>query len=194
MTTAFSNVRQQDIFTHMFGRGRADNIYWNGTTWTGSYGFLPYYYALDPAFKAMVDGYVQPASGNLINSVRIQALSDAVATGNLATVIGAASALDELDRVYLQDRSQSQPLWDQARSSLGTMPFTVLESIVDTPVMGPHQPARASVVRGDSLSAIAERYLNDAERWPEIYRLNHTKIGPDPDRIQAGLELLLPAL
>jgi len=194
VSTAFSNKRQQDIFNHMFGGGKADGIYWDGSAWTKSYAYLPYYYALDPAFKTVVDGYTQPASGNLVNSVRIQALSDALATGSLASVCVAADALDELDRTYLQDRSQSQPFWDQARSSLGFMGLLVLESIVDQPVMGPFQPERVAVVQGDTLSAIAERYLNDMARWPEIYRLNRDVIGPNPNRIRPGQELLLPAM
>jgi LysM domain len=194
VSTAFSNARQQDIFNHMYGGGRPDKIYWNGTAWTKSYAYLPYYYALDPAFKAMVDSYVQPASGNLVNSVRIQALSDAVATGDLLTVLTAADGLDDLDRLYLQNRGQSQPFWDQARAALGFLPMLVLQSVVDQPVVGPFQAETVEVVRGDTLSAIADRYLNDASRWPEIYRLNRAVIGGNPSRIQPGMVLQLPAM
>lgn len=33
-----------------------------------------------------------------------------------------------------------------------------------------------TVVRGDSLWALAARYLNDPYRWPELFRLNETAI------------------
>lgn len=194
VSTAFSNKRQEDIFNHMHGGGRADGVYYRGGAWTKSYAYLPYYYAQDPTFKAMVDAYTQPASGNLINSVRIQALSDAVAGGNLLAIWTAADDLDDLDRVYLQDRTQSQPFWDQASDALGFFALTVLENIVDVPVVGPHQAESVTVVSGDTLSALADRYLGDMARWPEIYRLNRDAIGPNPSRISVGLELRLPKL
>lgn len=193
-TTVFANKRQQDIFNHMYGGGRADGIYYRNNAWTKSYAYLPYYYSLDPAFKAMVDAYTTPASGNLINSVRIQDLSDAIAAGGLAAVWSAADDLDDLDRVYLQDRTQSQPFWDQARSALGIFALTVLENIVDVPVLGPHMPETIDVVAGDTLSAIADRYLGDIQRWPEIYRKNRKVIGANPNRIRAGMELVLPPM
>ncbi len=194
VSTAFSNKRQQDIFNHMYGGGRADGIYWDGSTWTKSYAYLPYYYALDPAFKAMVDAYVQPASGNLLNSIRIQALSDAVAAGSLVDACTAAGALDDLDRKYLQDHGQSAPFWAQVQDKQGFLGTIVIESIVGQPVMGPFQQERVQVVAGDTLSAIADRYLSDASRWPEIYRLNRDVIGPNPNQIRPGQELLLPAM
>lgn len=55
------------------------------------------------------------------------------------------------------------------------------------------------VRRGDSLSRIARRWLGDADRWPEICRLNrhrHQAGGPrltDCDLIQPGWHLRLPA-
>jgi putative chitinase len=62
---------------------------------------------------------------------------------------------------------------------------------------GAFQTAAASggsytVQPGDSLSAIAERELGDASRWPEIYALNRDLIGADPGMIQVGQELRLP--
>jgi len=192
VTTVFANKRQEDIFRHMFGRARADNVYYDGSKWTQSYAYLSHYYALDPAFKAMVDAYDQPVSGNLINSPRIQALSDALASG-----VGwrlALADLEPLDFDYLSDTAQSQPFWDQATAALAPAELQELTDAVDdgTPY-GPYQES-VTVVSGDTLSALADRYLNASSRWREIYAMNRSVIGADPDRIEPGQRLRMPQL
>ena len=195
VTTAFANRRQQDIFKHMFQGGKADGVYLRDGDWTQSYGYLPHYYALDPAFRAMVDAYATPVSGNLINSVRVQALSEALAAGDQAAILDAADELDALDRAYLADRTQSQPLWDQAASSLTASQLAVFESAVaPAPVCLVPSGESVAVVAGDTLSALADRYLGDMARWPEIYRLNRAVVGDDPNRLSVGLTLELPAM
>ncbi len=47
------------------------------------------------------------------------------------------------------------------------------------------------VVRGDSLSMLAARYLGDGDRWPEIFALNRDVVD-DPDEIDIGWRLKLP--
>ena len=47
-----------------------------------------------------------------------------------------------------------------------------------------------TVKRGHSLSKIAERELGDADRWPEIFRLNRDIIS-DPNRIIPGQVLVI---
>jgi nucleoid-associated protein YgaU len=55
-----------------------------------------------------------------------------------------------------------------------------------------HQ-ARSVVVRpGDSLEGIARQRYGDAAAWPQIYAANRAAIGPDPNRLEVGLELTLP--
>jgi nucleoid-associated protein YgaU len=46
--------------------------------------------------------------------------------------------------------------------------------------------------RADTLSSIAEQYLGDAGRWPEIFALNRGAL-VSPDLIHAGTTLRLPA-
>jgi nucleoid-associated protein YgaU len=48
-----------------------------------------------------------------------------------------------------------------------------------------------TVVKGDSLSKIAQRLLGDADRWREIHDANRDQIR-DPDLIQPGQVLKLP--
>ncbi|MFT5681095.1 MAG: hypothetical protein ACI8RZ_002001 [Myxococcota bacterium] len=193
VNTVFSNRRQQDIFNYMFGGGRADNTYLDATgSWTRPYAYLPHYYALDPAFKAMIDSYTVPAAGNLINSPRIQALSEAVAAGSFFAEL---DALDDLDIGYLRDRVASQPFWTQVDADLMFMQRVLIENHIDntgSPV-GPYQET-VTVVAGDTLSAIADRYLNDTRRWRELYALNQDTVGNDPGHIVADQVLRMPAL
>ena len=65
----------------------------------------------------------------------------------------------------------------------------------ETPAQ-PEQPAGNSktytVQSGDCLWNIAARELGSGLRWSEIYELNRDILS-DPDRIQVGQELVLPA-
>ncbi len=198
VTTNFKNRRQQSIFQQLWDTVPG-NVYWDWTLaggsgdWTTTYGYVPYYYAMDPNFKKMVDDYAQPASGNLINSPRIQALSEALATGDIARVQAAVQDLDALDLTYLSDRNQSQPLWDQARSSLSATDLAAFEGMIQAP-NGPWQPERVTVQRGDTLWSLAARYLGDASRWREIHDRNREVIGDDPDLILPGTVLELPRM
>lgn len=45
---------------------------------------------------------------------------------------------------------------------------------------------------GDSLWALAKRYLGDGNRWPEIYEANREIIGDDPNLIINGTVLIIP--
>ena len=47
------------------------------------------------------------------------------------------------------------------------------------------------VVKGDSLSKIAQRYYGDAEEWKRIFEANRDQI-QDPDLIHPGQELRIP--
>ena len=53
-------------------------------------------------------------------------------------------------------------------------------------------PATHTVVAGDSLSSLAQRYLGSADRWKEIYEANRDTIR-DPGMIHIGQVLTIPA-
>ncbi len=61
------------------------------------------------------------------------------------------------------------------------------------PAKPAHAAATFTVRPGDSLSAIAQATLGNASRWPEIYALNRSTIGPNPGLIQPGQVLALPS-
>jgi nucleoid-associated protein YgaU len=51
--------------------------------------------------------------------------------------------------------------------------------------------AQYTVVGGDTLSGIAEKFYNNANRWPRIFEANRHQI-QDPDRIFPGQVLRIP--
>jgi LysM repeat protein len=53
------------------------------------------------------------------------------------------------------------------------------------------QPRLYTVVRGDTLWAVAKRFLGSGARWPEIHALNREKVS-NPNLIFAGQVLTLP--
>jgi nucleoid-associated protein YgaU len=51
-----------------------------------------------------------------------------------------------------------------------------------------------TVVHGETLSKIAQRYYGDAQKWPVIYALpsNKALIGANPSMIRMGMRLTIP--
>ena len=71
--------------------------------------------------------------------------------------------------------------------------------VVPSPASSPAEqavPASQSptylVQPGDSLEGIAGQVYGDASNWYRIYANNREAIGPDPNRLEPGLELTLP--
>ena len=48
------------------------------------------------------------------------------------------------------------------------------------------------VQAGDTLSSIAEKFLEDGSKYMEIYEANKELIGDDPNQIKVGQELKIP--
>jgi nucleoid-associated protein YgaU len=51
---------------------------------------------------------------------------------------------------------------------------------------------RYTVVSGDSLWKIAQRYLNDGDKWRTIYNANKAVVGANPNLIFPGQTLVIP--
>jgi nucleoid-associated protein YgaU len=49
-----------------------------------------------------------------------------------------------------------------------------------------------TIARGESLSAIAARIYRDPGKWTVLYKWNKAVIGPNPNVIRAGTELVIP--
>lgn len=49
------------------------------------------------------------------------------------------------------------------------------------------------VASGDTLSKLAQRYYGDSALWPKIYAANVLMIGTDPNVLEIGMRLTIPA-
>jgi len=119
-TTHFKNLRQEKIFWSIAKKYEFEEPY------------VKY-----EAFRTAVDDFAQPAGMNVINSVRILALTEAidactaakqVKDPEVAAVLTAAQALDAADRQFLHDADLSAPFWSHAKSHLGAAPLKELET------------------------------------------------------------------
>ncbi|WP_204019253.1 LysM peptidoglycan-binding domain-containing protein, partial [Micromonospora sediminimaris] len=79
------------------------------------------------------------------------------------------------------------------------IPAQPADDLVEDEESGEPATSTYTVRRGDTLSAIADRFLDDPDRWPEIYNLNrgtrYPQIGgtlTDPNLIRPGWTLDLP--
>jgi hypothetical protein len=110
MTTHFANSRQETVFWHLVHNG---------------YGFeVPY--ATDAAFRAMVDEFDRPRGVNLVDSIRVRAVLDALGASNVTNppshpsvraVVDVFDALDSTDLVFLQS-PDADPFWNYAADHL----------------------------------------------------------------------------
>lgn len=67
------------------------------------------------------------------------------------------------------------------------------KSATDTSTSSDHNVmARVKVASGERLTLLAQKYYGNKVFWVYIYDFNKAKI-PDPDRVPAGMEILIPA-
>jgi hypothetical protein len=197
VTTALTNARQEAILNHLISPNRANGDWYANNDWTQSYAYVAYYMCSDAKFAQMVNSYDKPASGNALNSIRIQALSDAVAAKAFDPIKKAADELDGADVAFLKDRAGSKPFWDQVARDLTGIAYAAHSLYINGVVNLGAAPAPIAdggsytVVAGDTLGKIAARTLGDANRYPEITALNRGLI-KDKNVIHPGWTLRLP--
>ena len=77
----------------------------------GPYGWVTHYYVFDEKFRGFVNGLARPSSANATNSVRIEALYDALETGDQSAITAALGKLEPGDHTLLRDKATSSPAW-----------------------------------------------------------------------------------
>jgi nucleoid-associated protein YgaU len=64
-------------------------------------------------------------------------------------------------------------------------------SVVTQP--SPSPSTTYTVAAGDTLKSIAQQVYGDESAWMAIYQANQAAIGPDPDALRVGTQLVIPA-
>ena len=93
--------------------------------------------------------------------------------------------------------AQANPTVDPNRLSTGDEirlpdPSSLSPVDADEAPSAPQEAVRYEVQAGDTLSDVARQYYNDPTRWRVIYQANRERIGDNPNRIRAGMELVVP--
>lgn len=105
----------------------------------------------------------------------------------------------ELKAAMLGDAESTAQAFDQFK----TTPAAVKKRVIRLPEMDLTRPAPAAapkagdtytVVKGDTLSGIAERVYGNMHKWKPIYFANKSVIGHNPNLIEIGQQLFLPVL
>lgn len=140
--TGFSNERQEKIFWHILDNYPALEIAQT--------------YTQDAAYRNMVDTFARPVGVNLVNSVRIQELTDALnacapsmneSAPEIKTMLRKAGALDATDRAFLHEPTGSERFWTQARGALSSKILDELRARIDPTRAAPERPKSVPIYR-----------------------------------------------
>lgn len=158
-----------------------------GTLYNGNQDYMAMMNQLKPQLIAAAQSGNTSSFNNLWNQLkqleilRNQKVADQHTNGNYnwsQTYDYQGSSQDFWNRYYktpAQTQTQTKPTTTQTQTqtqSTGYRDYTV--------------------VSGDSLSAIAKKLLGNASRWREIYELNKSVIGSNPNRIYPGQRFKIP--
>jgi len=136
-------------------------------------------------------------------------LADFLAQSNPQIANSRPLAIGEMVRIPPAPTGDSVPASAPGSSKLAGaakpahgVPLTAQSPAPNAPAKGatpekanaaPTKAARTHRVRnGDTFYAIARDVLGDAGRWKELYELNRSRVGGDPDRLKVGQEIVLP--
>ncbi len=116
-----------------------------------------------------------------------------------------------LDHLHVQDgkffmqgaapnENAKNRVWDAIKSADPTYSDLTCDLTIDSSLPAPasassasaSSPMKYTVQPGDSLSKIAKRFYGDANSYMKIFDANKNTLD-DPNKIQAGQELMIPA-
>ncbi len=103
------------------------------------------------------------------------------------------------DKLFMQGAAPNEAcknrVWDAIKAVNPAYHDIVCELSIDSSLPAPAEKAAAqtyTVQPGDSLSKIAKHFYGDAGAYMKIFQANTDRLS-DPNKIQAGQELIIPA-
>lgn len=83
---------------------------------------------------------------------------------------------------------EKDQLWDAIKAIGGASPDDI---VADIKVTNTDYYTKHTVVKGESLSKIAQHYFDDKMKYNAIFDANRDKLS-DPDEIEVGQEIIIP--
>lgn len=95
------------------------------------------------------------------------------------------------------DIAQANPTIDPKKLQIGQVIVlpnsdTTVREREEVQPPAPGEDQNYTVRPGDNLSKIAKRFYGDSEKWDLIYARNRKLIGPRPNDLKVGMELVIP--
>lgn len=120
--------------------------------------------------------------------------------GRTYTIVAGDTLASIAVRVYGEERAwfdiaQANPTIDPKQLQVGQIIQLPSRDTPKREEVRPPAPGRDqtyTVRPGDNLSRIANKFYGDSAKWDLIYARNRQKIGPRPDAIKVGMELVIP--
>lgn len=101
------------------------------------------------------------------------------------------------------DLARANPTVDPIRLQIGqTIVIPEIDAEIDSDALtekedgirAPQAVQRHTIRPGESLSSISVRYYGTATHWRVIFNANRSSIGPDPNAIRAGMNIVIPSV
>lgn len=133
-------------------------------------------------------------------SLEVVPVSNAAQTSAPVHVVEAGDTLWGIAETHLGDGLEWRSIADlnRGRTMTDGSVFRAADEIrpgwrLELPAAGQGRATSFTVQSGDTLSSIAEAEFGDAAQWRTLYRENRATIGDDPDLIDIGQRLVVPA-
>lgn len=101
------------------------------------------------------------------------------------------------DKLFMKGAAPNEDIknevWNAIKAVDATFGDLTCDISIDSSLPAPAPEAQKYTVRpGDSLSKIAKQFYGDANQYMRIFDANHDQLD-DPNKIQVGQELIIPA-
>lgn len=158
-------------------------------------GCIWYYFSYSRTFDSFSKNYTTRISGDSFalpgDSAAEQQAQDKAKIGEDTTL---ATGSNPEAGPTTQPASETSGSNNQSTAVVPTA-TTPPATTTDTPVLGSSNKilAKLTIEPGDRLTLLASKYYSNKIFWVYIYEYNKDKIGPNPDNVRTGMEILIPA-
>lgn len=115
--------------------------------------------------------------------------------------VASGDTLSSISRKYYGTEAKWQQILDANKDKISSPSALKIGTVLTIPnvsttttatTAAPSIERKHTVASGETLSSISKKYYGTDGKWRLIYNANKSRV-PDPDRLQVGVELVIPA-